>query len=761
MNKTLVIVESPTKAKTISKFLGKGFIVESSFGHVRDLPQKKMGVDTKSGTFEPTYEVSTEKKAVVKKLQTLAKDCDEIIFATDEDREGEAISWHLASLLKIKSKDAKRIVFHEITKSAIEHAIQNPRHIYEHLVDAQQARRILDRLVGYELSPLLWKKVARGLSAGRVQSVAMRLVVEREREIKAFITEDYWTIDAILSPQVAEDATFLSRLYSIDGKRLEKLSLGNQEMVDNIVTDLSGATYTVTSTEQKEAKRIPPPAFTTSTLQQHANHKLGYSSKQSMRLAQQLYEGVEVGTEGSVGLITYMRTDSVNLSDQFIAGAYEYIKSAHGNDYAAATPRKYQTKSKGAQEAHEAIRPTEATRTPESIKAFVSPQQYRLYDLIWKRAVSTQMAAAKLNRTVMSIQAKQYAFRTTGQTMLFPGWLALYPETIKEETLPVIKNGEVLRFHELKPEKHTTEPPARYSDATLVKVLEEHGIGRPSTYAPTIATIEARNYVERDENKRLKPLDVAFLVSDLLVEHFPNIVDYGFTAQVEGEFDEIAKGNMQWQDMIKKFYVPFHAILKEKEEHLTKQEVMAARELGIDPKTNKPITVRLGRFGPFVQLGTKDDEEKPTFASLPKGKNIDEVTLDDALLYLSLPRIVGKNEEGHDVIVNSGRYGPYASIDKKNYPLTGTDPYTITLEETLQRINDKQTITAQNEIKTFEGEAVKVVNGRYGPYVTDGKKNAKIPTGKEPSELTLEECKELIEKAPERKARGRRRKKEK
>lgn len=761
MNKTLVIVESPTKAKTISKFLGKGYVVESSFGHVRDLPQKKMGVDLKSGTFEPTYEVATEKKATVKKLQTLAKECSDIIFATDEDREGEAISWHLATLLKIKPKDAKRIVFHEITKSAIEHAIANPRHIFQDLVDAQQARRILDRLVGYELSPLLWKKISRGLSAGRVQSVAVRLVVEREREIQAFITQDYWTIDALLSPKKDLDAKLLSRLHSISGKRLDKLALGKETQVETILTDLKGATYTVSSIDEREAKRIPPPAFTTSTLQQHANHKLGYSSKQSMRLAQQLYEGVDLGVDGSVGLITYMRTDSVNLSDQFIDAAVQYIKNAHGDNYLVANARKYKTKSKGAQEAHEAIRPTDPNRTPASIRAFVTPQQHKLYELVWKRAVATQMAAAVLNKTTITIEAGKYSFRTSGQTMQFPGWLALYPETVKEETLPMIKEGEVLHFHELKPEKHTTEPPARYSDATLVKVLEEHGIGRPSTYAPTIATIEAREYVERDDNKRLKPLDVAFLVTDLLVEHFPSIVDYGFTAQVEGEFDEIAAGKHNWKDMIKKFYEPFHKTLKDKEEHLSRQEVTSARELGIDPKTNKPISVRLGRFGPFVQRGTKDDEEKPTFASLPKGMSIDDVTLENALTYLSLPRVVGKNEEGHDILVSNGRYGPYATIDKKNFPLTGADPYTITLEDVLTRIHNKETEQAQKEIKVFENETIKVLNGLYGPYITDGKKNAKIPKDKEPSELTLEECKDLIEKAPEKKKRRMVRKKSK
>ncbi len=745
---TLVIVESPTKAKTIKKFLGSGYVVESSFGHLRDLPKSKMGIDIEGGTFEPEYVVSKDRGKQVKKLKDLAKKADEIIFATDEDREGEAISWHLAHILKVDPTKAKRIAFHEITKHAIKEALKNPRTIDQPLVDAQQTRRILDRLVGYELSPFLWKKVARGLSAGRVQSVAVRIIVDRERERKAFNSEEYWTIDALFE----KEHEFLGKLHSIDGKKLDKLDIKNEEQTNKILKDLDNATYTIDSITKKETKRTPPAPFTTSTLQQQSSHKCGYSAKQTMRLAQQLYEGIELGSAGAVGLITYMRTDSVNLSDKFVQETNNFIKQHFSDKHTIDKPRKFKNKSKGAQEAHEAIRPTDPKRTPESLKNHLEPQQLKLYTLIWKRAVATQMAQARLDRTTIDISAKQYTFRVSGQTMLFDGWLALYPEKIKNETLPEFKEKEPILCKKLKPEQHFTEPPARYSDATLVKALEEYGIGRPSTYAPTISTIEYRGYVERDDNKRLEPLDIAFVVTDLLVEHFSNIVDFKFTATMEDNLDDIAQGKKDWKPIISTFYHPFHKNLIEKTDNLTKEDTVGMHELGIDPKSKKPIYARVGRFGAFVQCGSKDDEEKPQFASLKKGQSIETITLEEALELLKLPRIAGQDESGNDVTIAIGRFGPYVKILSKFYSIKEDDPYTITLKRALEVVAEKKKADAEKIIKTFEGTDIEVLNGRYGPYITDltTKTNAKIPKDIEPKNLTLEECKKLLEENPTR-----------
>ncbi len=753
----LVIVESPTKAKTISKFLGKGFMVESSFGHIRDLPKSKMGVDTEGGTFEPHYIISRDKTKQVKKLKDLAKKADGIIFATDEDREGEAISWHLAHILEIDPSKAERIVFHEITKHAIDEALAHPRHIDQKLVDAQQARRVLDRLVGYELSPFLWKKVARGLSAGRVQSVAVRLVVEREREIKKFVPEEYWTLEGIFSEQ-KQKQHISAMLYAQNGKKLDKFELNSKEKMDTVVTSLKNIPYTVSSIEKKEQKRTPPPPFITSTLQQTANHKLGYSSKQTMVLAQQLYEGVELA-EGHVGLITYMRTDSTNLSEKFLSEATDFIHEKFGKEFSLSAPRHYKTKSKGAQEAHEAIRPTDPTRTPESIADSLDPKQLKLYTMIWKRTVATQMTEARLNKTTLDIVSKNnYEFRATGQSMIFPGWLTLYPEAVKEEMLPELKQGETLDCLELKPEQHFTEPPARYSDATLVKAMEEFGIGRPSTYAPTIANIENR-YVERDENKRFKPLDIAMIVNDLLVEHFTSIVDYGFTAQMEENLDEIAEGKHDWKPIIATFYHPFHETIEQKNEELSKATLVAARELGIDPKTQKPISVRIGRFGPFVQKGSTDSEEKPTFASIPKHLSAETITLEQALSLLQLPKTVGQDEEGSDMVVGIGRFGPYVKVGSKYYSIKTDDPYTVTFERAKEIVAEAKEKQAQSLLKTFPGSDVIVKIGRYGPYITDGKRNARIPKDTEPTELDLETCVKLLDSAPTKKGRFSRAKK--
>jgi len=781
MGKTLVIVESPTKAKTIGKFLGSEYIVESSFGHLRDLPKSKMGIDIEGGTFEPDYVTSKDRASQVKKLKDLSKTADEIIFATDEDREGEAISWHLAYILKVDPAKAKRIVFHEITKQAIEEALANPRHIDQKLVDAQQARRVLDRLVGYELSPFLWKKVARGLSAGRVQSVAVRLIVERERERQAFKSEEYWSLEGLFSPIVLlsepvlsevegrgelEGGYFAGKLHSINDKKIDKLEIKNQSQIDEIIKDLESAEYEISQIEKKETRRTPPAPFTTSTLQQQASHKLGYSAKQTMRLAQQLYEGIKIGAEGETGLITYMRTDSLNLSEKFLNETNKFLKTSFGDKYILNKVRTFKNKSKGAQEAHEAIRPTDPTRTPESIVGYLDPQQLKLYTLIWKRTVATQMTEARLNKTNIDIvnlksclpvgtaeilNLKSYIFRATGQSMIFDGWLKLYPEMIREEMLPELKEGETVDCQELKPEQHFTEPPARYSDATLVKAMEEYGIGRPSTYAPTISTIEARGYVERDENKRLMPLDIAIIVNDLLVAHFSDIVDYEFTAQMESNLDEIAEGKKDWQPIISTFYHPFHENLEKKTEELSKEDTVSMREVGIDPKSGKPIFSRVGRFGPFVQLGSKDDEEKPKFASLAKGQSVETITLEQALKLLSLPKSVGTDEEGNNITIDIGRFGPYVKVKSKYYSIKEKDPYEVDLKDALQIIVDKKQEEANKIIQEFAGSDIQILNGRYGPYITDGKKNAKIPKDKKPEELTKEECETLIAEAPEKK----------
>ncbi len=587
----LVIVESPTKAKTIAKFLGSDFNVESSFGHVRDLPVSKMGIDIEHD-FEPKYVVPVKAKKNLKILQALAKKSDKIILATDEDREGEAIAWHLAEALKVDPKDTDRIVFHEITKSAVEEALEHPRKIDMKLVNAQQARRILDRLVGYELSPFLWKKVAKGLSAGRVQSVAVRLIVEREREIKKFIIEEYWGITATLANK--QQLPFTARLNKINSQVIDKLHLKNEAEAAKILTALNEAEYVVANLEKKQTKKQPPKPFTTSSLQQTANRWLGFSAKQTMMLAQQLYE---------IGYITYMRTDSLNLADKFLSEAAEYLTSNLGPTYALKTPRRFKTKSKGAQEAHEAIRPSEASRTPESVAGELNPNQNKLYKLIWQRALASQMSEAIVDATVVDVLAKNtpYQFRANGQILKFDGYLKIYPEKSQEIELPELTIKEKLDLQELKPEQHFTKPPARYSDAGLVKELEKYGIGRPSTYAPTIATIVDRNYVQRDENKRLGPTDIAFVVIDLLVEHFPNIVDYQFTAKLENDLDSIADGEVKWQPIIKEFYEPFHANLENKYEIINKNDIMPEeKSTEVCDKCGAPMIVKTGRYGKFL-----------------------------------------------------------------------------------------------------------------------------------------------------------------
>ncbi len=608
----LVIVESPTKAKTITKFLPKEYVVESSYGHLRDLPKKTMGIDTE-GDFEPEYDIMPDKKKQVAKLRKLAKEANEILFATDEDREGEAISWHLAHILKLDPSKVKRIAFHEITKKAILKALEEPRKIDLARVNAQQARRVLDRLVGYELSPFLWKKVTRGLSAGRVQSVAVRLIVEREREIRAFKPDEYWTIDGLFVADSAKDQPLESSLFKIDDKKLEKLSIGNEKDALEIVDACKDTSASIKSIEQKNKKRNPNAPFTTSTLQQGAHSKFGWSAKQIMRLAQQLYEGIETpGEEGTTGLITYMRTDSVNLSLEYVAAARDYASNTFSDKYIPEKPNVYKTKSKSAQEAHEAIRPTHVELTPEKLKDSLNDQQWKLYDLIWRRALASQMVPAQSRLTTILLHVdgsnkKAYTFKTTGSVIVFEGFLKVYPEQLKDRTLPELKEGDTLTAQSITPEQHFTEPAPRFNDASLIKILEEHGIGRPSTYAPTLATIEARGYVERLDRRRFSPTDIGEVVNDVLVAHFPKIVDYEFTAHMEEQFDEIADGEKEWKPIIKDFYEPFKDNLEKKTAEVKKEDIVMEETDKICKECGKPVIIRVGRYGKFYACSTYPD----------------------------------------------------------------------------------------------------------------------------------------------------------
>ncbi len=745
--KNLVIVESPAKAKTIEKYLGKDFSVKSSFGHVRDLPKKGMSIDIENN-FTPTYEVTPEKKKTVAELRKAAKSADMIWLATDEDREGEAIAWHLAELLKLTDKNTKRIVFHEITKDAILKAVDNPRAVDTNIVDAQQARRILDRLVGYELSPVLWKKVRRGLSAGRVQSVAVRLIVEREREIEKFETASSYKVKA----------TFVASNEEFDAE-LDK-TFDNQEDAKKFLENLVSASYKVSSIEQKDGQRSPRAPFTTSTLQQAASQKLGFSVKQTMQLAQRLYEA---------GKITYMRTDSVTLSKQAIGSAAGHIENKFGKDYLQI--RTYKTKSAGAQEAHEAIRPTDFTTE----EAGQDERQKKLYKLIHARALASQMAAAKTKKTTVKIDisTNDSTFVAKGEIVAFDGFLAAYGRDKDDELLPDIKEGDSLEAKQIVATQTYTRPAARYTEAALVKKLEEMGIGRPSTYAPTISTIQDRGYVEKGQGEsekrtlniltlkngkidattevknvgsdkgKLIPTDIAGIVTDFLVKHFADVVDYDFTANAESSFDRIAKGEEQWQKMIADFYKDFHKKIESSEE-ISRQEASQARELGKDPESGKPVLARFGRFGPMIQIGTKDDEEKPRFAPMPAGKKIDTVTLDEAMEMFKLPRVVGETDDGEEITANVGRFGPYVKFGKTFVSIKPEDPFTITLDKAKELIAEKKKKEADKYIAQFEKEGIDIINGRYGPYITNGKVNVKVPKGQDPKKIDLEKAKELI-----------------
>ncbi len=778
----LVIVESPAKAKTIKRFLGKDYLVEASMGHVRDLPQSGLGVDV-AGGFAPTYEVAEGKNAVVKKLKDARKQADDLWIATDEDREGEAIGWHLTQVLGEKEKNVKRIVFHEITETAIREAVAHPRTLDMRLVDAQQARRILDRLVGYTLSPFLWKKVYSGLSAGRVQSVAVRIIVDRERAIRAFTPVEYWSLEAQL--ETGDKQSFSAMLDRKGGRKIE---LHNQEETDAVLADLQGASYAVAHVEEKEVQRHPAAPFTTSTLQQEASRKLGFSVKQTMVVAQQLYEGVSLGKgEGQAGLITYMRTDSVNLSTKALQDAKETIEKHYGREYILSSPRLYQTKAKGAQEAHEAIRPTEISRTPQSLAGVLDHQQLKLYTLIWNRTVATQMPAAQFKRVAADIDANGYTFRATGQTLLFDGFMRVYLEGRDDEEesaeegeklLPPLAAGDALTCQELLPEQHFTKPPPRYTEASLVKKLEEEGIGRPSTYAPTISVIQQRGYI-RKEGRTLVPEDIAFTVTDLLTEHFPDIVDLAFTAHMEQSLDDIAEGEKQSDAFLKGFFHPFQKRVEEKTREVQKGDVLKEYELGTDPATGLPVIARTGRFGPYVQLGrpaqsdgakgqgkkgAKKKEQLRT-ASLPKTVSPEHATLEQALALLAFPKVLGK-EKGEEVTVILGRYGPYIKHGKATVSLGDMDPSSVTLQQALTMISE----AAERKKKAAEplrilgkdpdsGGEITVKDGRFGPYVTDGKTNASLGKKFTPDSVTLADAITMLEKkrsAPKRAWKGKR-----
>ena len=769
MQKNLVIVESPAKAKTIEKFLGSDFKVMSSYGHIRDLKKRELSIDDK--TLEPEYEIPEEKEKLVKDLRTNAKAAEKIWLASDEDREGEAISWHLCEVLGLDEQKTNRIVFHEITKPAIMEAIKHPRHIDMNLVNAQQARRVLDRLVGFKLSPVLWRKVKPALSAGRVQSVAVRLIVEREREIQNFQSEAYYSVNGIFA------------ITNADGSASEiKATLGTRfkttQEAEAFLEKCKEATFTVDSIQKKPVKRMPAPPFTTSTLQQEAARKLGFSVSQTMMVAQRLYEN---------GRITYMRTDSVNLSKLCIDACKTEINSLYGKEYSKT--RHYQTHSKGAQEAHEAIRPTYM----DQVQIEGTAQEKRLYDLIWKRTIACQMADADIEKTTITIKMNttKEEFIAQGEVITFDGFIKVYKESVDDEEnneefgsiLPQTKKGDQLTRREIQATEKFSQGPQRYTEATLVHKMEELGIGRPSTYAPTISTIQQREYVQKGDKKgeereytililkgkqvsektrkelansekgKLLPTDVGTVVNDFLMQFFPGIMDYNFTAKVEQDFDKIAEGGEKWNDMIKVFYKKFEPIV-EKTLNNRAEHKAGERELGVDPKTGKPVFVKIGRFGPMVQIGAAEDEEKPRFAQMPKEQSIESITLEEALELFKLPRNLG-SYKGSDIIIGTGRFGPYILHNKAYISLPKEeDPMTISLETAVALIHQRQVQEEQRHLKSFEEEPkLEVLNGRYGPYLAYEGKNYRLPKSlhEKATELTLEQCMDIIKNTPVKK----------
>ncbi|MDH5499661.1 MAG: type I DNA topoisomerase, partial [Gammaproteobacteria bacterium] len=699
MSKNLVIVESPAKAKTISKYLGDDFDVLASYGHVRDLIPKE-GAVAPDEDFAMKYQIIERNEKHVNAIVRALKKSEALYLATDPDREGEAISWHLTELLKernaLDGKPVHRVVFHEITKNAIREAIENPRGISDDLVSAQQARRALDYLVGFNLSPLLWKKVQRGLSAGRVQSPALRMIVERELEIEAFKAREYWSIEADVSK---EGQPFLSRLVKYRGEKVEQFSFEDEKAareVEKTILEAANGELTAVSVDKKQRKRNPAAPFTTSTLQQEASRKLGFNTQRTMRVAQKLYEGIELPGEDNVGLISYMRTDSVTLANVALDEIREVIVDRYGAASLPDEARQFKTKSKNAQEAHEAIRPTSAARSPESLKGKLDSDQLKLYTLIWQRTMACQMMPAVFDTVALELAAGPdredgHRFRANGSILVEPGFMAVYQEgrddngdDDSDRLLPEIAEGDVIKLDLLRPEQHFTEPPPRFTEASLVKTLEEYGIGRPSTYASIIATLKHREYVETD-GKRFIPTDIGRIVIGFLTEHFTQYVDYDFTARMEDDLDAVSLGEKELVPLLRKFWKPFSDLCVDKEQSVTREQVAQARELGIDPKSGKPVTVRMGRYGPFVQIGTKDDEEKPKFAGLRPGQKMNDISLPDAMELFKLPRKLGQTADGKSVSASVGRFGPYIRYGDKYVSIRGEDdPYTIELPRALE-----------------------------------------------------------------------------
>lgn len=747
--KNLVIVESPAKAKTIEKFLGKDFEVKSSFGHIRDLPKKNISIDIKDN-FKPEYEIPSEKKKVVSELKKASKEADVIWLASDEDREGEAIAWHLSEALKLEPKKTKRIVFHEITEPAIKAAIKHPREVDINLVNAQQARRVLDRLVGYELSPILWRKVQRGLSAGRVQSVAVRLIVEREREIHNFEATSSFKIKAIFESGSEEIEAELDARPD------------NQELARQILEACQKSQFKVDDIKKKPSKRNPSAPFTTSTLQQEASRKLGYSVKQTMNLAQRLYES---------GHITYMRTDSTNVSKIALAQTAEYIKQTYGDEYLQV--KQFKTKNSSAQEAHEAIRPTNVSKKDLGAE----PAQQKLYNLIWRRMVASQMSPASTEKTeiIIKLNGRSESFVAKGEVLIFAGFLEVYGGGREDSLLPPLNIGQDLILSSAEAREIFSRAPARFTEASLVKALEELGIGRPSTYAPTISTILNRGYIEKVDiegvekdvrvisltdkgiseetetetsavdKSKLIPTHLADVTTDFLVKYFSEVVNTSFTAQAEKQLDSIAEGKLVWQDSLAEFYTTFHPLIETAKE-ASRSEANQSRVLGDDPKTKKPVIARYGRFGLMLQIGEATEEEKPRFAPFPSGARLDTITLEEALEMFKLPRIVGTTKDGKEILANIGRFGPYIQVEKTYVSIKPLDPFEITEEEAREKYQEKLELEANREIKDL-GEEIKVLRGPYGPYLSNGKVNARIPKAIEPEKITLLEAKELIAKA--------------
>ena len=763
MTKNLVIVESPAKARTIENYLGKDYTVKSSFGHVRDLPKDNQAIDVNNG-FKPTYEIPKDKRDVIKQLKKEADQSERVYLASDDDREGEAISWHLKEALNLSDEKVRRIVFHEITKNAILNAIQSPRGINLDLVNAQQARRVLDRLVGFELSPVLWKKIKTGLSAGRVQSVAVRLVVEREREIEKFNIESFYKVAAF---------------FLVEGNVVLKAELQKRLMTEDAVQEFlesnRGASYRIEKLETKPLKKSPAPPFTTSTLQQEASRKLGFSVSQTMTLAQKLYEA---------GKISYMRTDSVNLSLEAISSAKAEILKEFGEEFLKT--RQFKTRSRSAQEAHEAIRPTNFSVR----EAGNDRKAEKLYELIWKRTIASQMADARLEKTLVTIGISELPDKliASGEVVKFNGFLRLYQESTDEENgengkqtlLPPLKEGQSLLLKEMIARQGFTRPPLRYTEASLVKKLEELGIGRPSTYAPTISTIQKRNYVVKEfiegksrqfkeyllsegnisskessemygfDKNKLSPTDMGIVVNDFLVSQFPSIIDYSFTANVEEEFDGIAQGQMSWEKMIEDFYGKFHPMV-ERTASISRAEVGRSRELGKDPESGRMVYARLGKFGPMIQIGDNDDPIRPQFAGLRKGQFLEKISLEEALDLFKLPRTIG-SYENNAVIAGIGKFGPYIKHDNKFISLGQIDPLEVDIDTAIMLIEEKRKEISSSIIKTFEAHPeVTILKGRYGPYIKFGNKNLKIPKGKNPEELTYDDCLEISNKAVHKK----------